>query len=264
MIKFTPERAVVLKRRHLSRDYYSLTFGPCSRVAKCRPGQFVHIMLPDTNIYFRRAMSLAAVDVKKGEIEIIFKVFGRGTTIMADYGKGVELDILGPLGTPFKMPGKADRVIMVGGGVGFPPLLYLATRLVGDGFDPKKIEFFYGGRTAGEIVERGRIRALGVKLHPVTDDGTFGEKGLVTTAVERWLDEEKPARPRIYSCGPEAMLKAVDELGMRRSVPGQVSLEAPMPCGFGVCLGCVVPLRAGGHARVCTEGPVFDIGEVVL
>jgi len=264
MIKFAPERAVVLKRRHLSRDYYSLTFGPCSRAGKCRPGQFVHIMLPDTSVYFRRAMSLAAVDVASRQVEIIFKVFGRGTTIMAEYTKDTEIDILGPLGTPFKLPRKTDRVLLVGGGVGFPPLLYLASHLVATGFDPKQIEFFYGGRTSGEIVERQRIRALGVNFHPVTDDGSYGDKGLVTTAVESWLDTECPARPRLYSCGPEAMLKAVDELGMRRSVPGQLSLEAPMPCGFGVCLGCVVPLRAGGHARVCTEGPVFEIGEVLL
>lgn len=264
MIKFTPERAVVRKRRHLSRDYYSLTFGPCTRVEKCRPGQFVHIKLPCTNIYFRRAMSLAAVDLKSGQIEIIFKVFGRGTTIMAEYAEGAEIDVLGPLGTPFKMPRTTERVVLVGGGVGFPPLLFLATHLVANGFDPKQIDFFYGGRTAGEIVERKRIKALGLKFHPATDDGSCGQKGLVTTTVETWLDKEQPAKPRLYSCGPEAMLKAVDELGMRRGIPGQVSLEAPMPCGFGVCLGCVVPLRAGGHARVCTEGPVFEIGEVLL
>jgi len=264
MTKFTPERAVVRKRRHLSRDYHSLTFGPCTRVEKCRPGQFVHIKLPSSNIYFRRAMSLAAVDVKRGQIEIIFKVFGRGTAIMAEYAEGAEIDVLGPLGTPFKPPRKTERVVLVGGGVGFPPLFFLATRLVAGGFDPKQLDFFYGGRTAGEIVERKRIKALGLRFHPVTDDGTLGQKGLVTAALERWLDKEQPARLRLYSCGPEAMLKAVDELGMRRGIPGQVSLEAPMPCGFGVCLGCVVPLRAGGHARVCTEGPVFEIGEVLL
>lgn len=264
MTKFAPERATVIKRRQLSPNYFSLTFGPCSRVRNCRPGQFIHILMPESGVYFRRAMSLAAVDTDSREIEIIFKIFGRGTTILSGFRKSDTVDILGPLGVPFKLPRKNQTVVMVGGGVGFPPLLYLATHLVQKGFDPKKIEFFYGGRTADEIVERKRIRDLGVNFHPVTDDGSYGREGLITVAVEEWLREHETARPQIYGCGPELMLKATDELGMKYHVPGQLSLEAPMPCGFGVCLGCVVPLRAGGHARVCTEGPVFEIGEVLL
>jgi dihydroorotate dehydrogenase electron transfer subunit len=209
-------------------------------------------------------MSIAAVDVAGKELEIIFKVFGKGTRALSHHRKGDVLDLLGPLGEPFRPPRRTETCVLVGGGVGFPPLYYMASWLVERGFDPKAIEFFYGGRTSGEIVERSRIRKLGVRFHPVTDDGSFGVKGLVTEAVEAYLAEHALKRPRLYACGPGAMLKAADDLGLRLAIPGQVSLEAPMPCGFGVCLGCVVPLRAGGYARVCREGPVFEIGEVLL
>jgi dihydroorotate dehydrogenase electron transfer subunit len=264
MNRYTPERVPVVSLRHLSRDYYSLRLGPWSRVDQCRPGQFLHLGLPQCDVYFRRAMSIAAVDIARKELEIIFKVFGRGTRALSNHRKGDVLDLLGPLGVPFRPPRKTETCVLVGGGVGFPPLYYMASWLIERGFDPKAIEFFYGGRTSGEIVERSRIKKLGVRFHPVTDDGSFGTKGLVTEAVETYLAERALKRPRLYACGPGAMLKAADDLALRLAIPGQVSLEAPMPCGFGVCLGCVVPLRAGGHARVCREGPVFDIGEVLL
>jgi dihydroorotate dehydrogenase electron transfer subunit len=264
MKRFTPERVPIVNLKHLSRDYYALRLGPWPRVRQCRPGQFVHLGLPQCDVYFRRAMSIASVDVSAGELEIIFKVFGRGTRALSQHHVGDVLDLLGPLGVPFQPPRRTETCVLIGGGVGFPPLFFLATWLTQHGFNPKAIEFFYGGRTSEEIVERSRIKKLGVQFHPVTDDGSFGVKGLVTEAVEAYLTEHTLRRPRLYVCGPGAMLKAADDLGQRLALPGQVSLEAPMPCGFGVCLGCVVPLRAGGHARVCREGPVFEIGEVLL
>jgi dihydroorotate dehydrogenase electron transfer subunit len=153
---------------------------------------------------------------------------------------------------------------MVAGGVGFPPLAYLAADLITRGVKPRQIEFFYGGKSADEIVERSRFKKLGVHFHPCTDDGSLGFKGVVTSAVESYIAENSGQKFHLYGCGPEGMLRATDDLGRRLGIPGQLSLEAPMPCGIGVCLGCVVPLRKGGHARVCVEGPVFDIGEVVL
>lgn len=264
MSRYSSERVTISRVRHLSRDYYSVRFGPWSRAGDCRPGQFVHVGLPETEIYFRRAMSIASVDTENDEVEIIFKVFGRGTRILSGCRKGDRLDVLGPLGVPFTPPRKNETCVMVGGGVGFPPLYYLAWSLVQQGRNPESIEFFYGGRTAGEIVERNRIKQLKIHFHPATDDGTFGAKGLVTDVVENYLQAHSVKKPRLYVCGPSAMLKAADDLGMKLGIPGQVSLEAPMPCGVGICLGCVVPLRAGGHARVCKEGPVFEIGEVLL
>ena len=264
MIKFAPVATRVVRRRRLTDDYYSLTFGPVPGLERARPGQFIHLRLPQCQVYFRRAMSIASVNVDRSELEIIFKVFGRGTRVLSGYGKGTELDLLGPLGNTFSGPRQGETALMIGGGIGFPPLLYLATDLIQNGLAPASIHFFYGGRTKSDILERSRIRKLGVKLHVITEDGSLGATGLVTAAVEEFLDAHANIPCRIFSCGPEGMLKAVDDLGLRRGIPGEVSLEAPMPCGYGVCLGCVVPLRKGGHARVCQEGPVFQIGEVAL
>lgn len=264
MTKFAPVTTRICRRRHLSGDYYSLTFAPFPKIEKCRPGQFIHIRMPKSEVYFRRAMSIASVDTKSNELEIIFKVFGRGTQALSSYAPDMQLDILGPLGGRFSEPKKGETALMIGGGIGFPPLLYLATDLIRGGHDPKSIEFFYGGRTADDILERSRIKKLGVNFRPSTEDGSLGYTGVVTKAVEEYLDAHPDRKTRIFSCGPEPMLKAVDELGLRRNIPGELSLEAPMPCGFGVCLGCVVPLRKGGYARVCYDGPIFQIGEVLL
>lgn len=262
--KLQIERVTIRSIRHLSHDYYSMSLGPWPKARQSKPGQFVHVGLPESNLFFRRAMSIAWTEPDLEQLHMIFKLFGRGTRQLSRCRKGEEVELLGPLGVPFKMPKKNETCLLVGGGVGFPPLYFLARQMIENGRDPKSIEFFYGGRTSGEIVERTRLRRLGVRFRPVTDDGSFGERGLVTEAVTKFLDDSRPRHPRLYSCGPAPMLKAVDELARRYEIPGQVSLEAPMPCGFGVCLGCVVPLRAGGNARVCTEGPVFDIGEVLL
>ena len=264
MSKFAPERVTINGVRHLSGDYYSLKMGPVSRIRKCRPGQFVHLGLSDRDVFFRRPMSIASVDTTSAEMEIIFKVCGRGTTMMTEYKRGDQISLLGPLGTGFTKPHKKEICLIVAGGVGFPPLSYLAGSLIENGRDPKSIEFFYGGRTADEIVQRSRFKKLGVQFHPATDAGSFGFNGLVTEALEAYLAVSPEQQYRLYACGPEPMLKATDQLALRHGIPGQLSLEAPMPCGIGVCLGCVVSLKNGGHARVCTEGPVFDIGEVAL
>jgi len=264
MIKPACENAFIIKKRNLRNDYYSLRFAPLTYLERCRPGHFVHILLPSTDILFRRAFSIADVSVENKELEIIFKAVGRGTSLLASLKKGDMVDILGPLGVPFKFPRKNENIVIIAGGIGFPPLLYLVKELVKKGHEPGKIEFFYGGRSTPDILDKSRIKKLGVSFRPVTEDGTMGEKGLVTAPVEKYILANKSKNMRIFSCGPVAMLKAVDALGLKYNLPGQISIEAPMPCGIGVCLGCVVPLVKGGHTRVCCDGPVYNLGEVVL
>ncbi|MFZ5979940.1 MAG: dihydroorotate dehydrogenase electron transfer subunit [Candidatus Zixiibacteriota bacterium] len=264
MIKPGCEDTFLKKRRDLKNNYYSFTFGPYSRVTQCRPGNFIHLQMPKTEILFRRAMSVAGVDTVRKELEIIFKVYGRGTKLLSNFRVNDRINILGPLGNTFQAPRKNEKVIIVAGGVGFPPLLYFTRHLLQQGFLPGNVEFFYGGRSTLDLIERARIRKLGVQFHPVTDDGSFGRKGLVTEAVEDYILEHRGEKMRLYGCGPEAMLKTANSLGLKYELPGQLSLEAPMPCGVGICLGCVVPLTAGGYARVCADGPVFEIGEVAL
>jgi len=264
MIKPSCEDTTVLKKRVLKNGYFSLLFSPYSRSAECKPGSFIHVKLPSTDVHFRRAMSVASVDGRSKQLEIIFKVFGRGTTLLSRMHVGDTVNILGPLGGTFRPPRKDERAIIVAGGVGFPPVMFLAERLISEGHDPKLIHFFYGGRTTGDIIERSRIKKLGTHFHPATDDGSYGRKGFVTEHVETFLQDNSDENLQIYACGPEGMLREVDRLGRQYGVPGQVSLEAPMPCGIGVCLGCIVPLTKGGYARVCVDGPIFNIGEVKL
>lgn len=261
----TCQDTVIVKKRDLKNNYFSFILNSFKKAKSCKPGQFVHIQIPNSNIYLRRAFSIASVDKKKNELEIIFKVFGRGTKLMGAMGKGDIISTLGPLGTPFKFPKKNEKTIMVAGGVGFPPLLYLAVEMIEKGYNPKNIFYFYGGRSKEDIIERTRLKNTGINLIPVTEDGSIGSRGLVTEILKNYLNNLSNFKNlRLYSCGPEGMLKAVDEIGLEYNIPGQLSLEAPMPCGVGICLGCVVPLKKGGHARVCCEGPIFDIGEVIL
>jgi dihydroorotate dehydrogenase electron transfer subunit len=264
MTKIACGDSSVVKYTDLKNDYYSITFRTISQVMNCRPGQFVHLGLKNSNLLFRRAFSIASVNPDKQEVELIFKVFGRATHQMGQLCKGDEVSILGPLGKPFTLPRKSETTIIVAGGVGFPPLLFLAQRLVEKRFDPQSIQFFYGGRSKGDIILTSRIKKLGVNFRPVTEDGSVGEKGLITGPLEKFIQQGKGKSLRIYGCGPEGMLKAVDALARKLEVPGELSLEAPMPCGIGVCLGCVVKRADGGHSRVCIDGPVFEIGEIVL
>jgi len=264
MSRVACQDTLITKKRHLSQDYFSLTFSPVSRADRCGPGQFIHLLLPSTDVTFRRAFSVASVSEDSKELEIIFRVVGRGTTLLADLAKGDRVNILAPLGNGFTIPRKSERVLLIGGGIGFPPMLFLASRLLAKGHAADKIVFFYGGRSKDDLLERTRIKKLGVRFHPVTEDGSFGEKGLVTQPVERVISETTGERMRMYACGPEPMLKAVETLGVKYGIPGEISVEAPMPCGFGVCLGCVLPLTAGGYTRVCTDGPVYPFGEVAL
>jgi dihydroorotate dehydrogenase electron transfer subunit len=264
MTKPTAEDTCLIKKRSLANDYFAITLGPYSRVSQLRPGQFVHILMPGTDIMFRRAFSIASTNPEHKSFEILFKVFGRGTARLGRLHKGDKLNVLGPLGNTFTWPRRGATCVMVAGGIGFPPLLFMAEQMVGKGYDPKSIHFFYGGRTSADILERTRLRKLGIRFHPVTEDGSFGTWGMVTEPVTEFIRDHGTKRLRLYGCGPEAMLRATNELALRLGAKGQLSLEAPMPCGVGICLGCVVPLTAGGHARVCVDGPVFDIGEVAL
>lgn len=264
MIKPVHQELEIVRTRNLKNDYYAITVGPFKGATKCRPGHFVHVKLPTSTIYLRRAMSVAGVNRTDKTLEFIFKAIGRGTKLMAAARKGDKFDILGPLGNGFSRPKKTEQALLVSGGIGFPPPLYLATDLVARGYDPKKIDFYYGGRSRLDIIEQNRIKKLGVNFHPTTDDGSFGTKGLVTHLVEKQIVNSDPKKLSLYACGPEPMLKAVNDLGLKYGVAGELSLEAPMPCGVGICLGCVVNLTRGGHARVCVDGPVFQIGEVAL
>jgi dihydroorotate dehydrogenase electron transfer subunit len=192
---------------------------------------------------------------------ILVKVVGEGTRRLAHASSGEPFDLLAPLGVPFRPCPEGHRPVLVAGGVGIAPLLFLARELAPGGRSPGvKPLALYGGRTAADLPLDGELAAL-ADLWIATEDGSRGTRGRVTVLLERMLDElaasHQPAK--VYTCGPDAMMAAVASRCASRGVPCEVSLETPMACGYGVCLGCPVP-RADktGYLYACTEGPCID------
>jgi dihydroorotate dehydrogenase electron transfer subunit len=188
---------------------------------------------------------------------ILVRVVGKGTKRLAEMRVSDALTVLGPLGNTFRTPAQSDPPILVAGGVGVAPLLFFAETLFQSG--GVKPLFFYGGRTVKDILFKERISSVS-DLVVTTEDGSLGEKGLVTTSVERVLGDRRGAE--IYTCGPEPMMEALAEIAGRTDASLQVSLEQSMACGMGTCKGCAVHERGGRYKYVCSDGPVFDAREV--
>ncbi len=228
------------------------------------PGQFVNIAL--LGRYLRRPISVC--DCEAGKLTLIYKVLGEGTAEMTEMKPGTELDILTGLGNGFDISKAGKAPLLIGGGVGIPPLYWLAKELISkqaaDGRLGKEAAptVILGFNTAAEVFYEEEIKALGCKVIVTTADGSYGIKGYVTTPL---LQEETAlltggkAFSHYYTCGPLAMLKAVRKA---LPIPGQLSLEERMGCGFGACMGCSIQVK-GGYKRVCKDGPVFSSGELL-
>ncbi len=250
------EDALVLHKHHYNAQYYKLTLR-APRIARlARPGQFVHLRVPHSDACFlRRPLSLANTNPQAGTVDIIAKVLGQGTRQLADVDTGVALDLLGPLGKAWPVLQAGQSVAMVGGGVGFPPLFFYAQQL----HPACRVTFYYGGRSADDILEEADLARCSVRVAIATEDGSKGVRGRVTLPFEQGLLQDRP--DVVLTCGPTAMMRAVAELCQARQVTCYASLEERMGCGLGVCIGCVVR-TSRGFERVCTEGPVFNVQDV--
>lgn len=213
-----------------------------------RSGQFINIELAGK--YLRRPISVCDYDAKT--ITIIYKVVGRGTEQMKTMEAGEQFDILTGLGNGFSTENGARRPLLVGGGVGVPPMYNLCRRLLGEGKSPIVI---LGFNTAEEIFYAEEFRALGVETYISTADGTVGTKGFVTDVIrEQALDFDY-----LYTCGPLPMLKALYDA---TSVDAEFSFEERMGCGFGACMGCSCKTKYG-NKRICKDGPVLKREEII-
>ena len=212
------------------------------------PGQFVNIALEGR--YLRRPISVCDWDDRS--ITLIYKVVGEGTEQMSRMTEGTELDLLAGLGNGFSTVNDARRPLLVGGGVGVPPLYGLARQLLAAG---KDVEVVLGFNTAAEIFYEAEFRALGCRVTVATADGSRGVRGFVTTAIaEAGLDFDY-----FYACGPLPMLRALCDAVEQ---DGQLSFEERMGCGFGACMGCSCKTKYG-NKRICKEGPVLEKGEII-
>ena len=210
------------------------------------PGQFVNIKLQ--GLFLRRPISVC--DSENGILTLIYKVVGKGTEQMSEMTEGEELDVLTGLGNGYNTALSGEKPVLLGGGVGVPPLYMLAKKLVAEG---KKVTVILGFNTKEEIFCEEDFKALGADVIVATADGSYGVKGFVTDALK---DVDYTY---FYTCGPEPMLKA---LYKATSTSGQFSFEERMGCGFGACMGCSCKTITG-YKRICKDGPVLEKEEIL-
>ena len=209
------------------------------------PGQFVNIRLD--GLYLRRPISVC--DYDRQTLTIVYKVVGKGTEQLRAMPPGRELDLLTGLGNGYDLSPAGSRPVLIGGGVGVPPLYHLAKCLIAQG---KAVQVVLGFNTASEIFYESEFRALGCQVTVTTVDGSYGVKGFVTQALPR-------DATYFYACGPEPMLKAVYRA---TAISGQMSFEERMGCGFGACMGCSCKTLTG-YKRICKDGPVMRKEEIL-
>ena len=226
------------------------------RAKDARPGQFAMVRAGEgTDPLLRRPFSIHRLDRATGRFEFLIRVAGKGTRLLAGVRLGDLLDVLVPLGRGFGPAGEVP--LLVGGGIGVAPLLFLAEELLREGKRPKLL---LGGRTERDLLCRGEFSCLAVPSAYATEDGSHGETGLVTKLLGRELEmagEAGIGKITVHACGPVPMLAAVSRMAESYGAACEVSMEAHMACGLGACLGCIIKGRGGENLRVCREGPVF-------
>ena len=209
------------------------------------PGQFVNLQLPHR--YLRRPISVC--DVSGSTLTLIYKVVGGGTADMTSLHPGQPLNLLTGLGNGYDLSRSGDHPLLLGGGVGIPPLFYLARQLLAQG---KQVSVVLGFNTREEVFLEESFRQLGARVTVTTVDGSYGDKGFVT-------DHLPPEYSYFYTCGPLPMLRAVDRA---TATEGEFSFEERMGCGFGACMGCSCK-TAAGYKRICKDGPVLRKEEIL-
>lgn len=240
------ENFTIEKSEKLTDDVYKMTLcGDTSAITA--PGQFVNIELD--GLYLRRPISVCDIDGDR--LTLIYKVVGKGTEQMCAMKQGETLDLLTGLGNGYDTSKSGKTPVLIGGGVGVPPLYLLAKTLIREGKHPKVI---LGFNKASEIFCENEFRALGIDVFITTVDGSRGVKGFVTDA-QKYCENYSYT----FSCGPEPMLKAVYSASF---TDGQYSFEERMGCGFGACMGCSCKTKYG-NKRICKDGPVLEKGEII-
>lgn len=273
------EDAAVLRQSAYEGEQFVLRLEAPACAAHAQPGQFVHLTC-DASIAMRRPLSIMRVDAQAGWIELLYKIVGPGLRALAARKPGDTLSLIGPIGQPFVAHPDRPRAVLIGGGVGIPPMIFLAERLRADtAFTPlvlmgSEIPFPFRARPsvivvpgmpAGTIACMPLLEEWGVASRLASRSGFPGcFEGYVTELAGEWLNSltaHELAEVELFACGPTPMLAAASQLARRYGVPCQVSLEEFMACAVGGCAGCTVRVRtAQGDAmkRVCVDGPVFD------
>ncbi len=253
----------VIEQMWLNETYFKIRILADKVAQNAYPGQFVNVRPSRTyDPLLRRPLSIYLANPEEGWVDLLIKRVGRGTELLSQLKVGDQIDVLGPLGKGFDVE-SVETALILGGGVGIAPLVFLAQEL---SLFPIKIYFFQGFQNESEVCCLEDLAALNVEPVVTTDDGSFGKKGFVTEAVEEFLKTlDVQSGVKFFACGPEPMLKEVSRLADSFGLSGQFSLETRMACGIGACMGCAIPTFDGeGYKLVCKDGPVFSNGEVLL
>ncbi len=253
--------AKVLEQRALQRDIFLLRLSAPHIAATARPGQFFMLRVSQAQEpILPRPFSIHGVE--GDDLLALYRVVGRGTALLSQARAGQELLAWGPLGRGFDLA--ARRPLLVAGGLGCAPITWAGLALARHGAKPEMLLGLAGAAGFSGMVdwlsERAASAGLGWGL--CSEDGSLGEKGLVSAPLAARLGSGADACDGVLACGPMGMLKAVARICAQHGVPCQVSLEAPMACGLGACLGCAIPAVGGGYVRACQEGPVFRAEDV--
>ena len=246
----------VTENVHLHANYVLLKLTSQFVLPEMLPGQFAEVRIDGSSTTFlRRPISINFIDRERNEIWFLVQLIGDGTKRLGEAKTGDVINVVLPLGNGFTIPENAsDKLLLVGGGVGTAPMLYLGEQLVKAGFKPT---FLLGARSKADLLQLEQFAAYG-DVYTTTEDGSFGEKGYVT----QHSILGKVAFDRIYTCGPKPMMMAVAKYAKNQNICCEVSLENMMACGVGACL-CCVENTTEGHLCVCKEGPVFNINKLL-
>ncbi len=261
----------ILSNEEVQEDYFLMKIALPVSFVEPRPGQFVMVRVAGLNDPFLgRPLSIYSFRLRQSSaaMELLFRVVGKGTQVLAGLIKGSQLEIHGPLGEGYAIFPARGKAVFIAGGIGMAPLYMLARHLCQKlYFPPSQVSFYLGAQNIKGLVGLDRLERLHCNTHVCTDDGSCGRKALVTQAWEKDIKKYDPAQTVVYACGPNPMLKALAGIFSRHRFLCQVSLEERMACGTGACMGCSVAVRDRngnqGYKRVCTDGPVFNLEDII-
>ena len=262
------QQAKILWNRAIGPDFMHMGLACDGRYASSRPGQFVMVRTAmNTTPLLRRPFSIHQCRPEEDgsvTVELLYRVVGEGTGILATHPAGHQIDIFGPLGRGYTVTADAERIYVVAGGIGVAPMPFLIDTIEKKRHHLGGIHVFLGGRSEEELLCREFFESRRLPITVTTDDGSAGDQCFVTHPFEMAVQEHAP--DMVYACGPIDMLRCILDFVEAHTVPCEISIETTMACGMGVCLGCAVKRRDGeeGYLHACRDGPVFDVRRIVL
>jgi dihydroorotate dehydrogenase electron transfer subunit len=245
--------AEVLSNETIGNSVKKLVVACSEIVGQANPGEFVHLRVDRSGLLLRRPISIADTDIDKGQLTFIYRIIGKGTAAMAELRSGDTINCLGPMGHGFSLD--CEKPLLIGGGIGIAPLLFLAKKLNG------KASILMGGRTTEEMFWPEIFKDFVKDIFITTDDGSMGTKGFTITALPQILQDN--SYDRIVVCGPEIMMRGIAKIAAEHHISCQVSMEKRMACGLGACLSCTCNGNDNSRKKVCKDGPVFWAWEVL-